>query len=285
MSEHAALAGVAAREWGLPEPQLLRTGMNSLFAAGDDVVIRVGNPPFGIAAEVEWVARMSRLGVRVPELRRDIIERDGVALVALEHIRAEGTVDWAEVGSMIRRVHEIDPDELPRLPWCGDFPHWQIDALLREVGLEIDLPALVGIEACLEQWHGWRDRMRWSLVVCHGDLHPGNVLPTAAGPVVIDWDLRCVGPAEWDHGPLLRWGDRWSDLWGGEAEVYEHFAEGYGRTMRGEWLAEAIGAIRLVAATFMRVRAGRTDPAAAAEAERRLRYWRGEADAPLWEPQ
>jgi hypothetical protein len=35
----------------------------------------------------------------------------------------------------------------------------------------------------------------------------------------------------------------------------------------------------------MRVRAGRTDPVARAEAERRLRYWRGEQDAPVWQSQ
>jgi hypothetical protein len=41
----------------------------------------------------------------------------------------------------------------------------------------------------------------------------------------------------------------------------------------------------MVIATLMRVRAGRTDVVAAAEAERRLRYWRGDAGAPLWNPQ
>jgi hypothetical protein len=43
--------------------------------------------------------------------------------------------------------------------------------------------------------------------------------------------------------------------------------------------------MRNVVATLMRVRAGRTDPAAAAEAQRRLRYWRGDTDAPQWTAQ
>jgi hypothetical protein len=32
----------------------------------------------------------------------------------------------------------------------------------------------------------------------------------------------------------------------------------------------------------MRLRAGRMDPAARPEAERRLAYWRGDPDAPQW---
>jgi hypothetical protein len=43
--------------------------------------------------------------------------------------------------------------------------------------------------------------------------------------------------------------------------------------------------LRNVAATLMRVRAGRHDPAVRQEAERRLRYWRGDPDAPQWRAQ
>ena len=64
--------------------------------------------------------------------------------------------------------------------------------------------------------------------------------------------------------------------------MYDAFARGYGRSMRGDPVTESLADLRLVAATLMRVRAGRTDPVAAAEAERRLRYWRGDPDAPVW---
>ena len=117
-------------------------------------------------------------------------------------------------------------------------------------------------------------------VVCHGDVHPGNVLPTADGPVLLDWDLLCRGPVAWDHGPLMTWTARW----GGEPGIYERFAEGYGDSLRGDPLGEAVAELRLVAATLMRVRAGRTDPLAAAEAERRLRWWRGDPTRPRGRP-
>ena len=118
-------------------------------------------------------------------------------------------------------------------------------------------------------------------VVCHGDVHPGNVLQSDAGPVLLDWDLLCHGPAAWDHAPLMTWTQRW----GGAPGIYESFADGYGRSQRGDDVAEAIAELRLVAATLMRLRAGRTDPVAMDEAQLRLRYWRGDADAPQWHPQ
>jgi thiamine kinase-like enzyme len=123
------------------------------------------------------------------------------------------------------------------------------------------------------------------LVVCHGDVHPGNVIQGADGPVLLDWDLRCLAPRGWDHGPLLQWSERWTDRWGGGPHAYDEFAAGYGASLRDDWMTQALAAMRMVIATLMRVRAGRTDVVAAAEAERRLRYWRGDPDAPRWEPQ
>jgi aminoglycoside phosphotransferase (APT) family kinase protein len=35
-------------------------------------------------------------------------------------------------------------------------------------------------------------------VLVHNDLHPGNVLMTAEGPVVIDWEGAMLGPADFD---------------------------------------------------------------------------------------
>ena len=138
------------------------------------------------------------------------------------------------------------------------------------------------LRASVERWYplilATRDEPG---VVCHGDVHPGNVLPTADGPVLLDWDLLCRGPAAWDHGPLMTWTERW----GGEPGIYERFAEGYGTSLRADPLGEAVAELRLVAATLMRVRAGAADPLAAAEAQRRLRWWRGDPDAPTWQTQ
>jgi hypothetical protein len=274
------LAAEAARRWGLDEPVLLRTGMNTLFAAGD-VVLRVGRPTADPAAAI-WLSEvLGDHGVRVPRYARpEAIVEGQLAAWAVERIEPAGPIDWAEVGAMVAQVHTIEPGIVsPRypVPWCSSFPWWQFDQVLATVVDVLDDEARAAIEAALERARGWRDGVD-EVVLCHGDVHPGNVMQRADGPVVLDWDLVCLGPRAWDHAPLMTWTERW----GGEPGIYERFAEGYGRSMRGDDVAEALASLRLVAATLMRVRAGRLDPSARVEADRRLQWWRGDPDAPSW---
>ena len=118
-------------------------------------------------------------------------------------------------------------------------------------------------------------------MVCHGDVHPGNIIQSANGPVLLDWDLACHAPAAWDHAMLLTW----SAVWGGDSSAYERFAAGYGQSLADDPLAPSLAVMRNVTATLMRVKAGRTDSAADAEAQRRLQFWRGDPAAPSWNAQ
>jgi Ser/Thr protein kinase RdoA (MazF antagonist) len=189
--------------------------------------------------------------------------------------------DWRAAGEMVARVHALRRDELPPAypaPRGEEFPWWQFDALLEDVGDLLDPAARHGIERALERHGGWSDGVE--RVVCHGDVHPGNVVATTRGTVVLDWDLLCLAPPAWDHAAMLTWASRW----GGPPHWYADFAAGYGRSMTDDPVAVALAHLRLVAATLMRLRAGRKDPAAMPEAERRLAYWRGDPDAPMWTP-
>jgi hypothetical protein len=279
-------AAAAALHWGLPSPELLRRGMNVICAAGDEVVLRVSTPT-APAEQALWLAGVLRdRGVRVPRpVRSDVVVHEGCSVVAIERVHATAPVDWAVVGEQVRRVHAVDPADVRGhhpLPWCGSFPWWQLDALAAEVDDLLDTEARAGIRRALDEVRGWPDLARLvPPVVCHGDVHPGNVLADHAGPVLLDWDLLCVGPPAWDHAAMLTWTERW----GGEPGVYEWFAQGYGWSGRGDPLAESLAEGRLVAATLMRLRAGRTDPVAAREAHRRLAYWRGDVDAQMWAAQ
>ncbi len=87
------------------------------------------------------------------------------------------------------------------LPSPAVFPWWNFEALLDRAGPGLDHGAREGLEAAIDRHRRWHEFDE--VVVCHGDVHPGNVLMTADGPVLIDWDLLCLAPPGWDHGPML----------------------------------------------------------------------------------
>ena len=276
----------AAEHWEFDRPQLLRMGMNGIFTAGTGVLLRVARPTADAETAIALGRVLTRLGLRVPQYLHDEPFLDGEHVVfAIAAVDVAGPIDWEAVGAMVAVLHRVDTGDVPYgypLPFCGDFPWWNFESLIGEVGTDLDASSRSALDAAIgRSLPVLADQRLGRMVVCHGDVHPGNVIQSADGPVLLDWDLLCLGPAAWDHGPLMTWTHRW----GGEPGIYEAFAEGYGRSMSDDPVALAIAELRLVAATLMRVRAARQNPAAADEAELRLRYWRGDSEAPQWHAQ
>lgn len=273
----------AAEHWDLPEPTLLRRGMNAIFAT-DDHVLRVGMPTVPATASIELAGVLAEWSIRIPRPARDDVAVHGpFSVTCWERVVSTGEpVDWVAVGAMVGAVHRLDPAELPDIypaPSPVTFPWWDFEAMLDDVGDDIDDRARAGLDATIERhrgWHRFEER-----VPCHGDVHPGNVLMAADGPVLLDWDLLCIAAPGWDHAPLMTISERW----GGIEGLYEAFATGYGHSFRGDPEVEGYAELRLVAATLLRLRAARHDPGARDEAERRLAYWRGDPDAPTWSAQ
>lgn len=279
-----AAAAYAASQWSLPDPAFLRGGMNATFRAGE-VILRVGRPTAPAQASLALHRLLTSAGLLVPEPARDeVVMVDDLVVTAWVRVVDSGSsVDWATVGACVARLHELPISQVPApYPVCDPrtLPWWDFDRLMSDVGSSIDTQARLGLERAIGRWGDWGSFDRQETVVCHGDVHPGNVSMTAEGPVLLDWDLLCRAPRGWDHGPLLTWHERW-----GGGDVYDQFAAGYGWSGRGDVATQCFAELRLVAATLMRVKAARSDPAAAPEAERRLRYWRGEEDAPAWTAQ
>lgn len=278
----ARSARLAAVHWGLGEVELLRTGMNAVYAAGP-VVVRVGRPTAPAEASLVLADRLVEAGVSVPRpARRDVVQSGDLVVTAWERVaEVPDPIDWRAVGAMVARVHRAGEGLVPPgypCPSPASFPWWDFDRLLGDASADMDQPAVEGVSGVIERHRGWSDLGVESSVVCHGDVHPGNVLQTAAGPVLLDWDLLCRAPRGWDHGPMMTLAERW----GGVPGEYEAFAEGYGWSARGDEFSQAVAELRLVAATLMRVVAGRHDPTARIEAQRRLAHWRGDPDAPTW---
>lgn len=274
-----AAARAAAAHWELRPPILLRLGMNGIFNAGG-VVLRAGRVTAAPSAAIELAEVLQAAGVRVPApARPDAVVHGDLTVTAWERLDpVPGEPDWRAVGAMVRTVHDLPRAAVPAgypLPRGVEFPWWRFDELLDDVGDLLDDRARAGMSLTLERHARWADGA--DEVVCHGDVHPGNVVMTAGGAVLIDWDLLCLGPPGWDHAMMLR-----APRWGWPARWYDELAAGYGRSLRDDPIAVTIAELRLVAATLMRLRAARADPGAMPEARRRLAFWRGDPDAPLW---
>jgi Ser/Thr protein kinase RdoA (MazF antagonist) len=281
------LAGVAARRHGIEhEVRPVRASANHVFRAGD--VVRVAPRSADVASQVALARWLIGEGFRVPAPLADAVAVEGAAVSLWEHVDADPSrpIDFEQLGEIVARLHRIAParlEDVVALPFCADAT-W----LAVEQNLELARAANVvgddGLAALRRECVALRDwqvrARREQLVVCHGDLHPQNVLMRGDEVVILDWDAICVGPPAWDHASLITWADRW----GGAPGSYPDFARGYGADLRESSLAKELAALRLVAPTInMIINAGR-DRSYAAEARARMRYWLGDADAPMWTP-
>jgi Ser/Thr protein kinase RdoA (MazF antagonist) len=258
--------------------------MTGVFIAGDDVVLRVCRPTAPPTSALDLARVLVEHGLHVPApVRPDVVEVDELAVLAFQRLHAsDEPIDWFEVGRMIATLHALDAESIPAehpLPRGLDFPWWQLERLLDDLGDVIDQQSSSAMRECLV-----RHRPALAVargvegVVCHGDLHVGNVMQTSSGPALLDWDLLCREPAGWDHAALRTWAARW----GGEPGAYESFVAGCAEQFDDDPFTIAVAELRLMAATLMRVRAAQSDPTAAAEAGQRLRWWRGDPSAPMW---
>jgi Ser/Thr protein kinase RdoA (MazF antagonist) len=285
--DHAMrVAVMAARGHGIEDPvQPLRTGANHVFRAGD-VVVRVAPPAADVSGQVTLARCLASEGFPVAAPLADAHLVGGANVSLWEHIPAEKgrPIDFRQLGEVIARLHRVPTSRLTdvvALPFCGDATWLAVERnLLRaEAADVVDAGGLAALRRACVALRGWQDRARGeAVVVCHGDVHPRNVLTRGDDIVIIDWDSICVGPPAWDHAALMTWAERW----GGAAETYSDFARGYGADLRGCPLAQELASLRLLAATINMIGNGATNPIHAAEARKRVRYWRGDPAAPTW---
>lgn len=265
--------------------------MNGVFRAGP-AVLRVGlaGSHAAAASQVALAGLLHAHGIPAPEpfdgAVFDAGGRPATAWRWFDHDPAREP-DWAALGRVAARVHALDAAEVGAVvalvsptsfPWLQLQP--SLDALA--AGTFCTPPDLDHLRRHWQRLQGWADEVRAApAVVCHGDLHPNNVLVGASGWLLIDWDAVCLAPPAWDHAPLAHWADRW----GGPARARAGFAQGYGADLAATALGSRLAELRLFAATVMLARRAESDARVAAEARLRLRYWAGDPDAPAWTSQ
>jgi thiamine kinase len=160
---------------------------SSIHAYGRGAVVKVPHPstPNGwIASEAEYADAARAVGAPVPRLL-------GVEQIAGRPAsiweRVEGTLMWerviaepslsAEIGRQLadvqRALFELTPPVT--LPRQRD----RIVTKIRKASATID-PSLI---RALD----WMPPPGGQVRLCHGDLHPSNVILTHTGPVLVDW--------------------------------------------------------------------------------------------------
>jgi tRNA A-37 threonylcarbamoyl transferase component Bud32 len=145
-----------------------------------------------------WEARMTRAvfaaGAPAPEVFDEVTleGRFGIVLPRLDgptllQLLRSGAMTFGEVGailaSLYMSVHKTPPP--PDVLFLRDL----IDGSFLEGRVSEHIAT--GILALIE-------RLRPGDGLCHGDLHPGNVIMTADGPRIIDWIGAVRAPAALD---------------------------------------------------------------------------------------
>jgi Ser/Thr protein kinase RdoA (MazF antagonist) len=281
-------AVVTARRHGIKDQvQPLRTSANHVFLAGE-VVLRVAPSSSDVSSQVALARRLISEGFPVAAPLGDAEEVGGTSVSLWEHIPTDEShpIDFRQLGEVVARLHRLEPaglrDVVP-LPFCGDAAWLAVEGNLAraQAASLVDADEAAALRRACDQLSGWHERAsRAALVVCHGDVHPLNVLMRGQDVVLIDWDSICLGPEAWDHAALMTSAERW----GGAGGTYRDFACGYGADLRESPLAQELAALRLLAPTINMVLKGASDPTCAAEAKARLRYWLGDPAAPAWTP-
>ena len=215
------LAGWVLRGWGLDagEPRFMPLGLDGWAYQVDRWFLKVRRSvPVPAAWRVPWHLRQRGLTSVVAPLPTS----SGSPYLAVEGFSAllypyvdgsnlweRGLTDpqWTEYGRFLGALHAVDvPDGLPveafattapdRIealadpaagsPWVGELWAAHGDDVLR---LADETRALAARAAALDA----------PRVLCHGDIHPGNLLADGAGGLhVVDWDAPIAAPRERD---------------------------------------------------------------------------------------
>ena len=195
-------------------------------------------------------------------------------------------VPAADLGRLARRLHRasagLDASEVTTLPKLDPFAG--IDAQLATSIDDPDATLLAGVRAELRsEWDALSpDPLGDALV--HGDLHGDNVVATASGPTLVDFELSGWGGATYDLAARVVVHRRY----GGSAAELESFVATYGppaETAVGWPGLEVLTRTFALWTTSWAVANRHRSPRHATEADLRVGWWREGAPVdptPTW---
>jgi spectinomycin phosphotransferase len=160
--------------------------------------------------------------------------------------------NWREVGSIFKQIHgvKLPPDGFPSLREetfdPTEYSRWvyvlETQHIYLEGGSEVERAlrsswrahrsTIHAVMSSLEKLAGLLQERSGPKVICHADLHPGNLLRDRAGHIfVVDWDDVMLAPKERD---FIFVSDGQAD--GSTLQEIPPFFQGYGET-EVDWVA------------------------------------------------
>jgi len=175
-----------------------RGNTSDVFMWSDGAVVKVLRPdipPHWAQLEADITRRVHEAGLPVPATD-GVVEVDGRPGVVLERI--DGASMWtrmksvpAELPRLVDELVDLQEQVLAAGP-IGGLPDLAA-RLHAKVDDAVELPAEERAEA-----HDLLGALPTGTALCHGDMHPANVLASPRGWIIVDWFDAAVGYAAAD---------------------------------------------------------------------------------------
>ncbi|MBP1963260.1 phosphotransferase family protein [Paenibacillus aceris] len=167
-----------------------------IYVLGADQVLKVFRDPKLLELEQGISNIIEELAVGAPKFYGNV-EIDGFAGLAYERIMGPSMLEIlmgkpeqaVEYGRQLAQLHA----KLHSVKASG-----RLQSIKSRLADTISLIRHVGFEPFREAVESRLSDLPAGEHLCHGDFHPGNVLLSQQGPVVIDWMTAVCGPAQAD---------------------------------------------------------------------------------------
>ncbi len=163
-----------------------------LFAWGDQQALKLfyaGWPLIAAETEAQAAQRVYESGLRVPAVG-GVIEVDGRHGIIYERVDGMAMLDnlATQPWNVVRFAHMLAESHADMHAHQGTNLPSQREYMRKQIQSAPSLPDQKK-QAVLDVL----DKLPDGDALCHGDYHPGNILLTADGPVIIDWPLASRG--------------------------------------------------------------------------------------------
>lgn len=284
---HAALIEICtAVELDYRGAELLRFVNNGVFRlAKHPVVVRIVLVPslarraHNAVRAANWLAEHGVPVARpLPDVPQPVHLGSHVATLWEEVPHSGPEPSGADLGKLLRQVHEVPTPPFPLMPWAP------LDEVRQRLAFDAEgLP-----DADRDYLERWCDDLRDGLDglrpelppgVVHNDAHLGNLISGPAGPVLCDFDWTCVGMREWDLVPVTLGPLRF----GRTDQVHRELAREYGFDVTRWDGFEVLRQIRELKMVVGVVSMLRSNPELRKEFRHRMNSIRGGDPSVVWE--